>query len=261
MPWLDKARILIQKNNTMEVVILAGGQGKRMNQDVPKPLVELHGRPLISYLLDSVAEAEVCERPTIVVGYGADQVKTALGDGYRYVLQEQQLGTGHAVMVTQDELKHATHVMVLYADHPLLTSETIQAIAQQHIETGSTVTMATAVVPDFDDWREGFYNFGRIIRSADEAVQAIVEKKDATEEQLAIREVNPAYYCFKADWLWQEIDKLGNNNAQHEYYLTDLVAVACAEGEKITTVDITPEEALGANTFEQLEQLADVKKS
>jgi len=120
--------------------------------------------------------------------------------------------------------------------------------------------MATVRVSDTNDWRETFLQFGRIIRGADNKIKKIIEVKDLAESQEEILEFNPAYYCFKADWLWQNLGKLTNDNAQGEYYLTDLIALACGQGQEIETIEIEPKEALGINTttqFELIDKLVD----
>ncbi len=234
------------------VLILAAGLGKRMGGELPKVLTPIKGQPLISYLLKSVKDSGVCERPTIVVGKQADMVKAALGPDYQYVLQEQQLGTGHAVLVAQEALRDATDVIVLYGDHPLISSDFIKKLASAHLETGSVLTMGVVHTPDYDDWRSELRSFGKIIRDQDGKIIRIVERKDASEEEAKIMELNPGYYCFKADWLWEYLEKITTDNAQQEYYLTDLVAMAVAEGHSIKTVAVAPKEALGINTPEQL---------
>jgi bifunctional UDP-N-acetylglucosamine pyrophosphorylase / glucosamine-1-phosphate N-acetyltransferase len=223
----------------IQVIILAAGEGKRMHNPVlPKVLISLRGQPII------------------VVGNKADLIKARLGPAYPYVYQAQQLGTGHAVAVTRAIVEgKAKHIMVLYGDHPFVSAQTIQKIAQTHLDSQAVLTMATTTVADFDDWRASFDLFGRVVRDDNNQILKIVERKDAMPEIAAIKEVNPAYFCFQADWLWSHIDKIQNNNAQAEYYLTDLVDLAFQEKQKIATVDISPREALGVNTAEHLDLL------
>ncbi len=239
---------------TTKIIILAAGQGKRMNNpELPKVLVPLRDKFLISYVLEAIAASEVDDRPVIVVGQKAEQVKEALGDGYEYAFQAEQLGTGHAVKSAYETLKDFQgNIMVLYGDMPLISASTIKNLADTHETSGGALTMATVTVPDFDEWRAGFYDFGRIIRGEDGNVVSIIEKRDATPEQLIMTEVNPGYYCFKSEWLWQQLEQLKNENSQGEYYLTDMVDLAHRGGEKITTVAMEPKEALGINTVEQL---------
>ncbi|MAF14009.1 MAG: hypothetical protein CMI53_03905 [Parcubacteria group bacterium] len=245
------------KENKIQILVLAAGVGKRMgNKELPKVLIPFKGKHLVQHLLDAIKESGVCEKSALVVGKMADLVKKALGPDYIYILQPEQLGTGHAVMTSRKELEGiAQHIMVWYGDAPLVTSITIKKIANTHLAEKSVITMATTKVSDFKDWRQAFNNFGRIVKDDQGKINKIVEFRDATAEQKEIKEINPGYYCFEADWLWQNLDKLKNDNDQGEYYLTDLVDMAFKQGKKITTVDIEPKEALGINTEEQLKSI------
>ena len=240
-----------------QIIILAAGQGKRMgNATLPKVLTPFKGKPFINHLLESIKDSGVCNKPAIVIGQRAEQIKEVLGSDYIYIFQKEQLGTGHAVMVTKDKLEgQAENIMVLYGDHPLVSADTIKNVAEAHAESGTVMTMATTIVSDFEGWRQSFIGFGRIVRGQDNKLEKIVEKKDATPEELEIKEVNPSYFCFKTNWLWENLDKLKNNNAQEEYYLTDLVGLAVEQGQQIATVEIELKEALGVNTNEQLKLL------
>lgn len=241
-------------SNGIKILVLAAGQGKRMGAgDLPKVLVPLNGKPMLGYLLDAVKNSGVCNKPTIVIGKGAEKVKEIFSDEVNYVLQERQLGTGHAVMVAKEALKGATDIMVLYGDHPLLGSKFVKNLADTHLASGGVLTLATVTVPDFEDWRSEFTSFAKIIRDKDGKVVKIVERKDATSDQVDIKEVNPAYMCFKANWLWENLKKLNIDNAQGEYYLTDLVKMAVDQGYEIATTEASPKEGLGINSSEQLE--------
>ncbi len=242
----------------IQVIILAAGLGKRMkNKDLPKALIPLKGQPLIKYILAAVKKSGVCTKPIIVIGKMAEKVKEALGPGYTYVLQAEQLGTGHALMCVKDSLEIAAeNILVLNGDEPLVSPGTIKEITEKHLASNGVLTMGTVKVPDFADWRAGFYDFGRMVRDEKGKLIGIVEKKDATPEQLAIKEINPSYFCFQADWLWQNLEQLKNNNTQGEYYLTDLIDITCKQGKDITTVEVKPQEALGVNTEEQLKLVA-----
>jgi bifunctional UDP-N-acetylglucosamine pyrophosphorylase/glucosamine-1-phosphate N-acetyltransferase len=142
--------------------------------------------------------------------------------------------------------------MVLVGDQPFVTAATVRRVADTHLASGATLTLGTVTVPDFLEWRTPFADFGRIVRGTDGRVERIVEVKDASPEQLAIKEINPSYYCFKAEWLWKHLERLTSENAAGEYYLTDLLGLAIASGEKVQTVPVPPDEALGVNTLEQL---------
>jgi len=238
------------KHNRVISLVLAAGQGKRMeNKDLPKVLALLDGKPLIRYVLDAVRMSGVSERTAIVVGFQAEKVMAELGSGCDYVLQAERRGTGHAVMCAEAALKEkAEHVLVLYGDMPLVTADTVQRLVAAHHASDSMLTMATMRVEDFNDWRQGFASFGRVLRSSRGDVEASVEAKDATPEQLKNTECNPCLYCFNAAWLWDNIKLLKDANAQGEYYLTDLIAAAKGQGHAIATIEIDPRDAFGINT-------------
>ncbi len=237
-----------------QIIILAAGHGKRMNNgDLPKVLVPIQGKPMIQYVLDEIKQAGIDTNPIIVIGQKADKVKATLGPSYRYILQKEQLGTGHAVACARDIcIGKADKILVLYGDMPLISAHTIQQLAQGPINKNATLSMATIILPNFDSWYKSFIDFGRIIRDDKGNIIRIVEKKDATPEEAASMEVNPNYLCFKNAWLWKNIDKLKNNNAQGEYYLTDLIKMACDQQETITSIQIEPREGIGVNSAEQL---------
>ncbi|TSC76411.1 MAG: bifunctional UDP-N-acetylglucosamine pyrophosphorylase / Glucosamine-1-phosphate N-acetyltransferase [Parcubacteria group bacterium Gr01-1014_31] len=243
----------------VKVIILAAGQGKRFKAPYPKVLAVFRGKPMVAWVVDAVEKSRVTDRPVVVVGAGAEQVRQALGERCEYVLQEQQLGTGHAVAQCRAALEgKADAVLVLYGDHPLVAVTTVQTITASHERERPAITMATATIPDFREWRVPFGQFGRIIRGSTGDVARTVEVKDATPQELEVREVNPCYFCFDAAWLWAELPKLSNRNRQGEYYLTDLVGQAISEGRRVVAVPIHPEEALGANDPDQLQLLAEV---
>ncbi|MFA5061560.1 MAG: NTP transferase domain-containing protein [Patescibacteria group bacterium] len=236
-------------------VILAAGQGKRMKSDLPKVLHQLKGKPIVDYVVRVVEGLGI--KPTVVVSNTNNLVRDFLGDRVNFAVQTEQLGTGHAVACAESLLKDKVgHIIVLYGDHPYLTSQSVAKLIKIHLDNNDIITMMTAVVPDFEDWRMPFYNFGRIVRDSDGRIAKIVEKKDATAEELEIKEINPAYFCFQADWLWKNLKNLKNNNAQQEYYLTDLVKQAIDDEQKTSSVLINAREALGVNSQEEL-QLAE----
>ena len=239
-----------------EIVILAAGYGKRMQSELPKVLNELRGKPLLRHVLDSVTASRVCEKPVIVVGQKRELVIQTIGLDYRYAVQEEQLGTGHAVLSAEKALEGSKlPVIVLYGDMPYVSSQTIANLARAQHDTGAKLVMATVQVPDFHEWRAGFYDFGRVVRDAQGKILRTVEKKDANEDEMAITEVNPCYFCFEPEWLWSHLKMLKNTNNQAEYYLTDLVGMAVQEGVQIASVSIDPKEALGVNTREHLDLL------
>ncbi len=235
-----------------QIIVLAAGKGKRMQTDLPKVLVQLKGKPLVKHLLESIEKSGVCAKPVLIVGQKREMVMAELGDNYHYAIQEEQLGTGHAVNCASGHCAEADQVLVLYGDHPHVSADTIKNIADNHATNQSIVTIATVEVPDFHEWRAGFFDFGRIVRDENNKIIKIVEKKDANENELAIKEVNPAYFCFNAKWLWEQLPTLKNQNAQGEYYLTDLIGLAQQQNHEINSIKIAPHEALGVNTPEQL---------
>ncbi|MEK9183174.1 MAG: NTP transferase domain-containing protein [Patescibacteria group bacterium] len=239
------------------VVILAAGKGKRMGASLPKVLHLFQGRPFIAHLVDEVKKSGICERPTVVVCDEHDLVQQILGDSCDYVIQEEQLGTAHAVQCAEEFLRgRAENILVLYGDHPLLKAGTLRALRDLHEkENHHSLSLMTTVVSDFDGWRAAFQGFGRIVRDKNGEIEKIIEFKDATDEEKKILEVNPMYCCFKADWLWENLSKIDNNNAQGEYYLTDLVQKAVDQGEKNAILQIANAECLGINRPEELEMV------
>lgn len=252
----------------VRVIILAAGKGKRMGgADKPKVLQPLMDRPLLSYVLEAVADSGVDGKPVVIVGHLADQVREVCGSACEYAVQTELRGTGDAVRAARPLLEEAAarhtpgggrmppeHVLVLNGDHPLVTGRTIRRVVDMHLAGGSTMTMATVVLENFEDWRTTFSDFGRIVRNGRGAVERIVEMKDAGEAEKALKEVNPNVFCFKTGWLWPNLETLTTDNVQGEYYLTALAAKAIAQGVEIMTVPMPPEEAVGVNTPEQLEQ-------
>lgn len=241
----------------VKILILAGGKGTRMQNNLPKALIPVNGKPIIKHLLESIKNSGIDAKPVIVVGYGKEDVMAELGSEYEYVIQEKQLGTGHAVITAENALKHkADHIVVLYCDHPFVSKKTIQELVRKHLDSKVKITLATVTLPDFQDWRKIFYtNFSRIIRDEKGHIVRDIQFKDATEEDKKNTEVNPCYFCFESKWLWENLKTLNTNNAQKEYYLTDLVKIAEKEKERIESIQIDPHEALGVNSKEELEIL------
>lgn len=223
------------------------------NNDLPKALTPFRGEPMIAHLLNAIVSSGIDMKPVVVIGFQAEKMRAALGDKVEYVEQTEQRGTGDAVRCTQPLLQaSADVVLVLYGDHPLVHASTLKKLRFLHEREGRVITMMTTIVQDFEDWRRPFFDFGRIVRNAGDEVVGIVEKKDAIPDQLAIREVNPALFCFDAPWLWEHLPKIMNTNAQGEYYLTDLIHMAISENFRIASMNIDPLESIGVNTPEHL---------
>jgi len=223
-------------------VILAAGQGTRMRSNMPKVLHPLVGRPMVLYALDIVRPA-IDAPPVLIVGHGADAVRRTVGEDVTYVEQREQKGTGHAVLQAREVLRgKADLVLITYADMPLLRPETLRRLVDRQRENPGPLTLLTLVA---DDPR----GFGRVVRDGSGAIVAIVEEDAATPEQLAIQELNAGVYCFDAEWLWSRIDRIPLSLPKGEYYLTDLIGMAAAEGLRVEGISVQdPTEALGINT-------------
>jgi bifunctional UDP-N-acetylglucosamine pyrophosphorylase/glucosamine-1-phosphate N-acetyltransferase len=230
-------------------VLLAAGQGTRMKSNLPKVLHPVAGKPMIWHALEAIRQSTT-EKPIVVVGHGADSVKKYLGDSAQTVLQEPQLGTAHAVMQAESLLKGKTDlVVVCYSDMPLLLSATLQKLVETQKNNMGPISILTIVA---DDPR----GFGRIIRQADGAVEAIVEENVATAEQLQVMELNVGGYCFDATWLWDALQRIPKNPKKGEYYLTDTVELAFKAGLPVqATVMEDVEETIGINTRVHLSEV------
>ncbi|MBI5305951.1 MAG: bifunctional UDP-N-acetylglucosamine diphosphorylase/glucosamine-1-phosphate N-acetyltransferase GlmU [Chloroflexi bacterium] len=235
-------------------VILAAGQGTRMKSNLPKVLHPIAGKPMVQYALDAARTLE-CAHTILVVGHGGNQVRDAITNyqlpisNLQFVTQTEQRGTGHAVLQARDTLRGKSDaVFVAYGDMPLLQIATLRELVALHERARPTITMLTVVSHDS-------MGFGRIVRDVDKRVLGIVEEKDATPEQLAIRELNCGIYCFDANWLWDNLDALKPAGAKNEYYLTDMIALAARENERIETIVLDDvREVIGINTRQHLAQ-------
>jgi bifunctional UDP-N-acetylglucosamine pyrophosphorylase / glucosamine-1-phosphate N-acetyltransferase len=230
----------------MNVVILAAGMGKRMQSDLPKVLHPLAGKPLLSHVIDTartLSPSRVC----VVYGHGGDMVPSRLAaDDLRFVLQAPQLGTGHAVMQAADVLDDAVPTLVLYGDVPLTAAQTLQTL----VDKAGNEKLAVLTV-DLEDPT----GYGRIVR-ADKRIVRIVEQKDASESERAIQEVNTGILVAPTRALKTWLGKLSNNNAQQEYYLTDVIAMAVQDGIPVESAQPAQVwETLGVNSKVQLAEL------
>ncbi|MBJ6361283.1 bifunctional UDP-N-acetylglucosamine diphosphorylase/glucosamine-1-phosphate N-acetyltransferase GlmU [Paenibacillus sp. GCM10012307] len=222
-------------------IVLAAGQGKRMKSKLYKVLHPVCGKPMVSHVLDMVQGAG-CERSVVIVGHGAEKVQSVLGGQAEFVLQSEQLGTGHAVLQAKDLLgDEEGTTIVICGDTPLVSKETVLAMLQLHEDSASAATLLTAELPDPA-------GYGRVIRGAQGQVEKIVEHKDCNVQESAVREINTGTYCFNNRKLFEALSRVTNNNVQGEYYLTDVIGILQQQGEVIQAYcNDDPAEAIGVN--------------
>ena len=235
-----------------QAIILAAGRGTRMPGQRPKVLHEVCNRPMLSWVIQACRDAGV-RRCVIVVGYGADQIRqfVAKDKDCTCIEQAKLLGTGHAVLMAKDlfENQPVVDVFVLTGDGPLIRPYTLSRLLETHRTRKGAATLATAIVDDPS-------NYGRIVRDDAGEFQFIVEEQDASPTQQKIREINPSYYCFRSDALFDGLDSITNNTLQNEYYITDVPGLLRKRGLTVTVEPTVPaDEALSINTPDQLKQV------
>lgn len=238
----------------LKAVILAAGKGTRMKSDLPKVLHEIDGIPMVEYVIRAAREAgaeEIC----LVVGHKAELVKSRVGDGVTYVLQEEQLGTGHAVRCAGDFIGREGDTMILCGDTPIITGGTLSELLDYHRSHEMKVTVLSTVLEDAT-------GYGRIVRSSQGDFLRIVEQKDASMEEQKIREINSGMYVFRSADLSDSLKKLTNRNVQKEYYLTDTIEIIGQQKQETEGIVVgamvteRADETKGVNTVEQLEEAA-----
>lgn len=240
----------------VKAVILAAGKGTRMKSELPKVLHKVLGKPMVQYSLEAVkvagaADEDIC----LVVGYKAELVTETIGDNVNYVLQKEQLGTGHAVKCASDFIGEDGITLVICGDTPLITGETLKKLVDTHIAEKNAITVLTAIADDPT-------GYGRIIKDNEGKFVKIVEQKDASLEEQRVNEVNSGMYIFDSAILNTALSKLSNNNAQGEYYLTDTIEIVKSEklGEVSTMTIENMDEIKGVNSKEQLEEAEELLK-
>lgn len=240
--------------NKRYAIILAAGQGTRMKSKLYKVLHPILGRPMIQYVIKALQPNNVDTLVTIV-GHGAEEVQKVVGEESEFALQEEQLGTAHAVLQAEQLLKDKSGTtMVVCGDTPLITRETYQKLFEYHEQTKSKATILTTEIDDPT-------GYGRIIRNADGDVERIVEHKDANEEERLVKEINTGTYCFDNEALFQALKKVNNDNAQQEYYLPDVIEILKQQGEKISAyITEDSEETIGINDRVALAEAENIMK-
>ncbi|WP_297406738.1 bifunctional UDP-N-acetylglucosamine diphosphorylase/glucosamine-1-phosphate N-acetyltransferase GlmU [uncultured Cetobacterium sp.] len=231
---------------SLKTLILAAGKGTRMKSDLPKVIHKVCGVPMVKKIAD-ICSTIGSENNILILGHKKEEILKVLED-VEHVVQLEQLGTGHAVMQAQEKLKdHKGTVMVLCGDTPLLTRETLENLYKEHKKSGAVTTILTSIY-------ENPFGYGRIVKENDN-VKAIIEEKDATEEERKIQEVNAGVYCFETQELLEALSKITNNNKNGEYYLTDVVGINVSQGKKVKTYILEDNnEILGINSKVELEK-------
>lgn len=229
----------------METIILAAGKGTRMKSKLPKVLHKVCGKPMLQHVIDA-AKSAGSNREIVVIGSGAELVKESFS-GVEFVLQAEQLGTGHAVLCTKEKFANSKGtVLVLCGDTPLFTPELLKKFVERHLDSNAAATVLTAEMPDAT-------GYGRIIREDDGTFKKIVEHKDANSYERQISEVNAGVYCFDVEKLFAALSKVKNENAQGEYYLPDVLTILKNDSEKINAfVADDYKQTLGINSRVQL---------
>ena len=236
-------------------VILAAGKGTRMGEaEIPKVMFKVNEKPIVEHMIEDIENSGVNDI-TLVVGYKQEVVKDHFKDRVSYALQTEQLGTGHAVLMAQELLENKSDaVLVCYGDHATYKEETIKKLIEIFEKEKPAIAMLTVEFEDPMKWQ-----FGRIIRDNKGKICENVEQKDANEEQLKIKESNPSFYIFDSKFLWDNLKNLNTENAQGEYYLTDMIKVANDQGKQIISSPVSEEnEVLGINTKEQLKEVEEI---
>ncbi|WP_221569250.1 bifunctional UDP-N-acetylglucosamine diphosphorylase/glucosamine-1-phosphate N-acetyltransferase GlmU [Alkalihalobacillus sp. TS-13] len=237
-------------------VVLAAGQGTRMKSRLYKVLHPVAGKPMVQHVVDQIKNVNV-EKIVTVIGHGAEKVKSQLGADIEYALQEEQLGTGHAVMQTEGQLRELNGTtLVVCGDTPLISSETMEALLTHHEKENAKVTLLTAHAEDPA-------GYGRVIRNEDGTVAKVVEHKDASMEELAVQEINTGTYCFDNQTLFEALKQVNNDNVQGEYYLPDVIEIVKTQSETVAAYQ-TPsfDETIGVNdrvALSEAERLMKVK--
>jgi UDP-N-acetylglucosamine diphosphorylase/glucosamine-1-phosphate N-acetyltransferase len=236
---------------SQQIVILAAGKGTRMGVDIPKVLLPLGGQSVIARLLAEVKDIPQDTTPVIVVGFMKELVEQTLGPDYIYVTQFDQKGTAHAVLSAKSTVM-AENIIVLNGDMPFISTQTLNKLSEKHISSRAKVSMLTCQLDNFGNELQTFISYGRIVRDPEGSIAKIREYKDCSEQQKQITEVNTGEYMFNSEWLWNKLEEIGSSNAQDEFYLTDIVEIAIADGQQVQSLPVSPQEIYGINTPDDL---------
>ena len=235
----------------LTALILAAGNGTRMESELPKVLHTCCGKPMVSHVIDA-ARGAGADRVVVIAGYKSEMVHEELKDTVLYAEQTEQLGTGHAVMCAADQLGDEGETLVLCGDTPLVTADTLKRLSEAHRSAGNAVTVLSAIL-------EEAKGYGRIIRDAEGSFLKITEDKDCTEEERLTKEINAGMYLFDTAMLKDSLKKLTNDNAQGEYYLTDTIELIKSVGGRVDAMPVEDtNEILGVNTKAQLKNAEEI---
>lgn len=237
----------------LKALILAAGKGTRMKSELPKVVHKCKGQPMVHYVIEAAKEAGaagVC----VIVGYKSDEVMASVTEPVEFVLQAQQLGTGHAVRCAEEFIGDEGDVIILCGDTPLITGDTIKRLVDFHRNGKNEVTVLSAILEDAT-------GYGRIIRDEAGEFIKIVEQKDADDSEKQVREINSGMYVFGCHALREALGKLQNNNAAGEYYLTDTIEIIKNKGLRVAAMPLEGDDInqiRGVNTLEQLKEAEDI---
>jgi len=237
------------QNSSLSVVVLSAGKGTRMKSNKAKVLHELFYAPMIHHVLKVVEPLKPLQT-IVIVGHQRRAVEESLnGFDVEFAVQEQQLGTGHAALCTEEQVgTDCDTVMILCGDTPLIHSESLAKMAEHHQKCDTTLTVMTTIIDDPT-------NYGRIVCDDSGKVRAIVEEKDATQAQRAIKEINTGIYCVEKEFLFDALKRIGTDNSQGEVYLTDIVSLAVTDGHRVETfINSCPQDVLGVNSRVEMAQ-------
>ena len=229
---------------SIKVIVLCAGKGTRMKSEKAKVMHEIMGQPMSKYIYD-IAKEISNQKPLFVVGYKKEQIEEYFKDNVDYIEQNVQMGTGHAIMITKDNINEEDNVLILCGDTPLIKKETIKRLIDENSKKDAVILTSIVDNP---------YGYGRIIKDNKGNFDKIVEEKDATNEQKNIQEINAGMYLVKGNLIKENIEKLTNDNSQKEYYLTDLFEILKKQNKDIATFLIDKQEILGVNSRVQLEE-------
>jgi bifunctional N-acetylglucosamine-1-phosphate-uridyltransferase/glucosamine-1-phosphate-acetyltransferase GlmU-like protein len=226
-------------------LLLAAGKGTRMRSPLPKALVPVSGRPILRRLADAVEQAGV-SRVVLVLGHRADEIRAAMGPGFASVIQEPQLGTGHAVRCAREALAGADPVLVFVGDSPLIRPQTVRSLLELHARTGAACTFLTSIFPRS-------FPYARVLRDGRGRVAACVEERRCTPAEREVLELFTSHYCFRAADLWEQLDRLVPDPDTGETYLTDIIGALLAAGRPVEAWRVDDwAELVGLNTLEEV---------